>query len=517
MNNVRFFFSGYLLNTFLLCCAAVSSCSTSQPTALRLAETVPDQPSLITSPQEAELSVVADPAFSANVSLEIDMSTCPRYSSIWRRETDGAEKGNFLSEESGVYWTAILPLLSMPGNYYEVRGSYVDARLFSFQTYNNLGAPIDVLVDYQIDPNADSSSPFRKFGRGNGQRNHYTILLSPDFLRPWSRPATNKLYLGNTDSFSVPSNYILLYRVYDGRLTGVPIPPQYVDDPRQWEKQGQRELPHIYYVVRPGAQAQYPTLEQLCSQIQGEALSVQVRTDKAIEALANAIREREPSGGQLASNTTQWFVGFNAFSSIPLLFSNYPLISDVLTDQLLDSNLTETQPLPNAVSSYLAAFLNSHYGEVNVTRFRAPTFPNTDAGEDINPGIQQVRFWSICVHNPFLLYTVDCLQDYEFGIDEDGFVTIIFSWPSDRPVDPKTGSLVQNWLPYTSSATMVFYRHMLPSPIFLRSHFYYSAVCEQNGFDCLQNYDSISKWMRDFYPVSYYCTRNEFELNQCDP
>lgn len=444
--------------------------------------------------------------------LEINITLCPD-ELIWR-EVDGQEdRGQFFPEEASTYWGLRLPTLSSEGQYYEIRGQYPNARFFSLQTYSPDGDPIDAQFDSRLAPNPGSRNPIS--GIGSGQGSDYTVRLQPGLPPNASRLKNpkNLLYLGSAEE-----KYRTNYRVYANDLVGdLPIPPKYEDNPRQWEKQGQQDLPRIYYVVEAGATPEYTSLEEICNarstQDPTPGQNYLDFTTPLGDLLVPAFQESEPGANQLAVNPPEWFTFRTLGELLIPLTENFPLIQ-LLFKQSIEADI---QAFPNSASSYLSTFLNSDYGELAVARFKAPTFPDTDAGEAINPRTQQTRFWSFCLNNPVLLYTSSCLQDKEFQMDPDGYATVVFSWPSDRPLDPKTGAPVKNWLPLSSPITLVLYRHMLPSPRFLNSHFYYRNLCNTlERSQCQLNSTVISSWMKEYYPEIHYCSKQDFEMDRCE-
>lgn len=434
--------------------------------------------------------------------IEIDLSSCPEFGSIWQYETDGLRDRVAGSDVNSVYWVATLPLLHNETEFYEVRGQFPEARFFSFETYDP--NPVDAILDFQIRPERGSSNPFS--GRGRGNNREYVVRLHP------TQPATllpNSLFAGDSPDLL---NYVLMYRIYDGRLTGEPIPPEFADDPREWQKRGQQDLPKIFYIARRDGQPQFQTLEQLCGQITSEIDNPNIRAAQVGSFLTNQAQLREPNGGRLGNNPPLWFVGVNASSGLEPLIGNYPRLLNTLQAQLAENPVGEG--FVNTGNSYLSTFLNSAYGDVFVARFKAPRVPTFEGGSS-QGGQDQVRYWSFCTYNS-TLYTGDCLKDTDFETDANGYATLVVSWPADRPIDPETGQPVHNWLPLTSLATIVTYRHQLPSQSFRKSHYFYEQACDQLDRDCFQQYEAIERWMDEYYPHGIYCSTQEFETDRCE-
>lgn len=121
--------------------------------------------------------------------------------------------------------------------------------------------------------------------------------------------------------------------------------------------------------------------------------------------------------------------------------------------------LSITNPLtpyyPSADNNYISTrisreFLAPPYDhQLVVMRMRAPTFANTQAGEApyLAEQKRQVRFWSVCGNEPLTTGVVRCLPDNEARL-LDGFVTVVFSDPSNQPEDSTLEKWGANWLPW---------------------------------------------------------------------
>ncbi len=434
--------------------------------------------------------------------VEIDISACPEFGSIWQFESDGLVDRVGGSDENAVYWIAILPVLEEGKGFYEIRGQYPDARFFSLESYDP--NPVDAILDFQIRPERGSSNPFS--GRGRGNNREYVVRLNP------TQPATllpNSLFAGDSPDLL---NYVLMYRIYDGRLTGEPIPPEFADDPREWQKRGQQDLPKIFYISRRSTESQYQSLQELCSQIIGGGENFNARPAQVGAFLTSQAQLREPDGGRLGNEPPLWFIGTDVSSGLEPIIGNYPLLFNKLQTQLDEG--PDEEGFTNVANSYLSTFLNSAYGDVFIARFKAPTVPTFDSGSG-QGNKEQVRYWSFCTYN-LTLYTGDCLKDTDFETDVNGYANLVVSWPADRPIDPETGQLVNNWLPLTSLATIITYRHQLPSLSFRKSHYYYERTCDQLDRDCFQQYEAIERWMDEYYPHGIYCSTQEFETDRCE-
>jgi hypothetical protein len=144
-------------------------------------------------------------------------------------------------------------------------------------------------------------------------------------------------------------------------------------------------------------------------------------------------------------------------------------------------------------------------GPVMAVRFKAPTFPDTEKGEEIT-GAEQVRYWSVCMQQTSVfLTTTGCLHDALIAIDDDGYVRLAFSYPEDRPV--VGGEPYGNWLAMTDIFAAVLLRHMQPDPGFSEALLFYA------GEPAAQS--AIATHMGEYFPVAVSCTKAEFETDRC--
>lgn len=122
---------------------------------------------------------------------------------------------------------------------------------------------------------------------------------------------------------------------------------------------------------------------------------------------------------------------------------------------------------PNPDNIYVATILHHTPGQVVVIRGKAPTFPNTAAGDPVT-GDEQVRYWSLCTNEYRKPYPVShCLADQDIALDATGSYTIVISTPEDRP-EGITAAAGKTWLPWgpTTVDVLLLMRQMLPAEDF---------------------------------------------------
>lgn len=126
---------------------------------------------------------------------------------------------------------------------------------------------------------------------------------------------------------------------------------------------------------------------------------------------------------------------------------------------------------PNPDNRYLMAPVLWEPGRIVVIRGKAPTFPDTRAGQSPTaPG--QLRYWSFCTGSNVIAYpslypTTAGVSDFEIPVGSDGFHTVVVSQPADRPPNATTDNGVA-WVQGADPALpdLLLLRHMLPSEAF---------------------------------------------------
>ncbi|HNU70210.1 MAG TPA: hypothetical protein PKJ77_08810 [Thermodesulfobacteriota bacterium] len=401
----------------------------------------------------------------------------------WYKELEGAAENPeaFFMEERCIYWVAILTPPTHPSRSYAIRGQFPRSRFFSLQSYIST-SPVDALYDFQINPDEGSCNPFRSGNAdpSDGAHLNYEIRLvgvrSRDEI-PKERPA-NTLYAISDEK----NRYILLYRIYWNELAeDAAVPEDYTR--RQWEKQGQKPLPQILVMTWDGVDPRPAPSGK------GEG-GVVGRISPGIMARFQESQHLSPQEKtRLLSVGCPWTIG-NPYGGYA-----------------------------NSAVVYLQADFDDSQGEVAVCRIKSPSFPNTDAGQIIDPQHQQTRYWSFCTHIPGTIWTAACKSDYRFVADDDGWVTVVFSALDKRPANAR------NWLPYVwddrhqRNGALVCYRIMVPSEeTFPGSPYFYAKACElcyplfsAEYFQALENGPAIAHFAGAYYPRTCYCSKSDFE------
>ena len=345
---------------------------------------------------------------------------------------------------SAKYWArAFVPV---PGERLMITGEYPSALYFSFHVYDEKLVPLDSVYDAEIAPDPGSSNPFRaKSKRGSGDS--YTEYV--DFTAAPADPAANTLYVGDTPQETPTPESTLMYRVYV---------PQNPDEPA-----GDVPLPQI---------------------------TLQTAEGTTIETYGDCVASSLEPGDQLNEEiaASNWPAG----APTP----DIPEATDPPTwSRAFGSKLVGVYA--NQQNAYLKATISRQYGEVVVIHGKAPTFPNTRAGQP--PYLKrQVRYWSIC-ENSDTTRVISCAADYQAAIKQ-GYYTYVISDPDQRPANATAANGV-TWLAWGGifPSGEAILRNMLPA----------------GGFpQAIQNVSetgSPEPVMGPYFPQTVYCTTGTFE------
>lgn len=392
-------------------------------------------------------------------------SETPPVGCSWPAKIDADTLNFAYPDESATYW--VTRFAAVPGAHLEIRGTYPDARYFSFHAYDELQRPVGSLADAEIAPDPGSANPFATPGAAPGGA--YTAFVA--FTGEPETPASNTLYAGATaDGTPNPAGFVLM-RVYT---------PDDASDPA-----GGRPLPLITLVLPGDVRIPFAACEPL-PPATGGTVTRMIRES----SFPDAIPRMAP---------------FVPTEQTPA-FRRFYGLDRVLWDRVPANPATDAVPrfqggfLSNQHIAYLYRILSREFGDVFVLRAKAPTFPDTRAGADPTEP-SQVRYWSICQNELATQRYVACLADHQSAVGADGFMTFVISDPADKPSDAALGAHEANWIPWGGVFYdgLVIYRHMLPAASF--------AEAIQNvpeGADA-------AAVMGDYFPRSGYCTTEAFE------
>lgn len=218
--------------------------------------------------------------------------------------------------------------------------------------------------------------------------------------------------------------------------------------------------------------------------------------------------DRHELGTCSAEESATWGAVINdlievAVASAPVL----PLPPDAITEpEWVRSSVPGLGPNPD--NRYLMGPVVSEPGRIVVIRGKAPTFPDTGAGESASTPAD-LRYWSFCTGSNVTPYaTTACVGDFEVPLDTDGFYTIVVSQAEDRPANatPENGVA---WLQGADPTLpdLVILRHMLPSGGFFDQSVW--AVPERTP-------GAAEAIMGPYFPQTVYCDTATFEAGGAD-
>jgi len=360
-------------------------------------------------------------------------------------------------DESAVYYGANFVLA--PGMRVRISGRFPHARYMSFNAYDPALRPVDAVNDVHIQPDAGSTNPFLPHADRTTEQRAYTVFIEAG-ERP-ANPAPNTLYPGiGQDGTPNPAG-MFLFRIY--------VPDKGRD------ATGGVGLPTVTIESTSSAP---PSSPSPCTNVEKPSV------EGVNEALANQELPEGPSTS--GTNPPTWRKFVNLASSVAINVFGEPNPGGVDLDTLGGSGGF----LSNRDNAYVSAPINRRYGQVLVTRMRAPTFPDTRAGARRMP-TGQLRYWSLCQNDPPTQRFVSCLNDDRSVQSRDGYVTFVVSMHSQRPHNA-TAACGVNWLVWgPDQRGVLIYRHMLPDAGFTQS----IQAAEV---------DHEAETMEDFFPRSTY-------------
>lgn len=171
-----------------------------------------------------------------------------------------------------------------------------------------------------------------------------------------------------------------------------------------------------------------------------------------------------------------------------------------------------SQYYPSYDTDYLATKLDPSLGRVVVLKFRPPTFPNTASGTGSFTGLENMRYWSMCLSYENTTTTAACLSDAETHPAADGNVYLVLARPDSKvaTVGVQAGMNLLSW-PTAVKSPVLLYRNMLVNPGF------------ESGNDAVLPFDPTrpaSEQVAELYigayaPVGTHCSERQFLTDYC--
>jgi len=335
------------------------------------------------------------------------------------------------------------PLDDIPaGGQIEITGQYPHVRYFSFTLYGSDENALTSIYDQQIVPDPGSFNPFLTAG-GAGQSHDYTVHVL--FANQPADPAPNTVYAGPPSNAAGTIGFMVL-RLY----LPVGSPSGGVDYPK--------------VTVLDAGGTPVSTGEGTC----GDTFSIEGSYyDHYAQENAPA-NQASPANG--TTQTISWTRSFD---------NGYG----------------------NLQNSYLQVLVAHHWGQIVVAHFKAPTTPNTNAGQPVF-GNWDMRYWSICTYDDTGTAVYGCVPDDAAPKDKEGYVTFVVSEAGQRPGNATVADGV-SWLPWgPQNEIQVMQRNLLPASSF--THASESIATPADNADA-------AKIMGNYYPTSAYCSEQTFE------
>ena len=369
----------------------------------------------------------------------------------WRFMSNDTVLNVAFPDANSTYW--LMPYALGPGDSIELSGTYPAARYFSVNTYGTNLDTVDTLRDNQIAPDPGSGNPYTDASAATlptaQQRWHAKLVNGP---ADHSRNEIQAVASGQ----STPIGFVIV-RVY------VPTDPASLS--------GGVPLPEVKLTL---AGSEVPA--QPCAQPFDPAGYTGPVADAAKAAfdqgIAAAASGAFPGGAPEAT--------FGNPASTAGLF-------------------------PNGDNKYVGTRVSYQPGRLLVVRGKAPTFPDTRAGQSPTAPTQ-LRYWSMCQNDLRTPYpVVACAADFQTALDASGYYTYVLAAPADLPANlPPTVTTIA-W-GSTDVDKVLFLRNMTPS-----AAFYPDSVqaSQDSGSD-----PAIT--MGPYYPHAAYCSAETFSAGGAD-
>ena len=359
----------------------------------------------------------------------------------WAGESDQRDVNIGAPDLDAYYVADNVPVSA--GERVELHGEYPFARYFSFHVYNDHTLlAVSTIYDRQIAPDRHSGNPFRgavRPGLGDG----YTVHLQ--FSSRPANPARNTMYVNPQ---GLGPTAMLIYRIY------VPTDP-----------------------TSPAGGVAYPSV------------SVGNTHGTVTEAGCATVT---PRGG---SDVYAQFASLDYPSFLP---------SQKVPGASRSPSWTRAfgSQLGNRQNAYLGAIISRQYGQLLVIHARAPSFPNSRAGQPVY-GHHQLRYWSFCTYDAQGQAGYGCAADYAARV-RHGYLTYVVSDPGARPRNAVAQDGV-TWLPWGGDqySAQIVERNMLPAESFRHA----VQRITQTGAD-----SNARTVMGAYYPSAAYCSTKLFEL-----
>lgn len=383
----------------------------------------------------------------------------------WYTKTDPDTFNVAFPDASAVYWNT--ELNAVPGTRVVITGSFPDARYMSFHVYDAVTNTVAAIPDHRIEPDAGSVNPFRSVAEGPRR---YTVNVV--FTAAPADPEPNTIYAGATRDGLPNLTGALIYRVY------------LADDPS--DQQGGVPLPDVTIVNESGS-VTLPQCDPLPPST-GGALNGLERSSSFPDEFPRVV----PLGGNYTDPPTTTPAGGGlenaVWGRIP------PAVPTEGLPHVLGTLYT------NEDAAYLTTRISRTFGDVVVYRFKAPSFPNTRAGDPPLSG-PDLRYWSMCEYEFASQRVIACTRDDQANVGADGIARFVISDVADRPDGDDF-----DWLPWGGLyyEGFVAYRQLVADPGF------------EGAIAAIGPDEDPAASMGSWWPEVRYCSRATIESTGFD-
>ena len=394
---------------------------------------------------------------------------------------------NIQYPDDGVtYWATQYQLPA--GARLSLQGRFPHARHVSFNVYDAQGQPLDRIADWQIEPDAGSTNPFRAGAARDAARRDYRVELAARELTA-GKPVDDASRARNTVyAQAAPGLTQIIYRVY-------------VPDLRR-DAKGGVPLPAPVLTLADGHRLEGEAVCRAIVAKEAALRDIRIPPDALQRVMALPNKAPYPP----AQPQPRWNAFFNpALSAASLLIGTPYEAARGQLDATRRGGFYST--LDN---TYMAMYVDARYGDLLLLHGKAPTTPRTRQGNAVMEAAD-LRYWSLCKYRSLADTAVDsCVYDEQVPRDRNGELTIVVSTPQRRPANAKPECGVA-WLPWgigdgmgNPNGGFLLMRHMIPSESF-RPHSLFAT--RQPGDE--------EATLGPYYPTPSYMDRARFEARGC--
>ncbi|MBJ7457722.1 MAG: hypothetical protein JHD02_00895 [Thermoleophilaceae bacterium] len=462
------------------------------------------------APASAACAQAAPSVNSSTGKTEINLGNCVGSDQAWAVEYDSSvSQATFYPDLNANYWVTSVPSLKGQGAHWELRGSMPDARFASFQSYSLTGETMDGVFDEDFPVDAGSTNWISASGQYPGASAvRYTVPVVQTYGQPEASSSLN--IDGEVLESSLGGVATLAYRVYPNRQPNGSAPTGGLAAQR-WTARGQVDLPELVYVIDNPSLATFSGSDEIVDARRAASIvpAILSGVEAVADALSPVLAAYPEATDKLWNDPVNWEANEGLSTNLKKMISPTRAPLAALLWQSAVGRLPNFTAFPNDATRYYVGGVSPGLGQVLVTRFKAPTTPEPDAGDAMlatGESDKQLRYWSACLNNTLTLYVTGCLKDSQVKLDPSGYATLVSTSTSAAPKG-MNGAPAANWLRHGSPNELLLIRQTLASPSFTQSINFYDGPADDA--------DALRQHSGAFAPVSTYCSLNNFRYNDC--